>query len=163
MRADPEHPGRPFASLAWEALRSPGEKGQASDEGPSDSSAQPELDDLVDQRPERTLVCTFCHHEVTSPDQRTQVDGAHEHRFMNPHGYLYDIGCFREAPGCRLRGEPSTEFAWFPGFAWTFAACGGCTEHLGWRFDSAGSSFYGLVLNRLVEIGEAGEGGLGDR
>ena len=49
-------------------------------------------------------------------------------------------------------GEPTTEHSWFPPFAWQMANCGGCREHLGWRFRSTASEiFYALIEDRLIE------------
>ena len=103
----------------------------------------------------RGLVCAACGHRITSERERISVLDSHEHRFFNPTGFLFHIGCFRNAPGCLAIGHPSTEFTWFPGFAWCHAMCDGCGQHLGWRFsDSEGNSFFALVLNRLVEAEE---------
>lgn len=117
-----------------------------------ESDEQPEQEGDVDEKPEKAILCGKCNHTVTSERQRIEVDGAHRHRFMNPHGFLFDIGCFGEASGCLVIGEPSTEFSWFPGFAWRYAVCSACHEHLGWTFEGPGETrFHGLVLNRLVE------------
>lgn len=100
----------------------------------------------------RRLLCATCGHRITSEGERISVLGSHEHRFFNPAGFLFHIGCFRNAPGCLTAGQPTTEFTWFPGFAWRHALCGGCSQHLGWCFTSAeASAFFGLVLNRLIE------------
>jgi hypothetical protein len=103
----------------------------------------------------RTLVCAACGHRITSERERISVLDSHEHRFFNPAGFLFHIGCFRSAPGCCVVGHPTTEFTWFPGFAWCHAMCDRCGQHLGWRFsDSEANSFFGLVLNRLAEAEE---------
>jgi hypothetical protein len=87
---------------------------------------------------------------VTSEDERIAVDGGHGHHVVNPHGFAFDIGCFREAAGCVTAGAPTFEFTWFPGYAWRHALCGGCGTHLGWCFAAAASGFFGLVLERLT-------------
>ena len=80
------------------------------------------------------------------------VQGNHQHRFMNPAGFLYHIGCFAEAVGCLVVGPPSHEYPWFPGLVWRLALCGGCRAHLGWHFRGEGSAgFFGLILDRLHE------------
>jgi hypothetical protein len=78
------------------------------------------------------------------------VQGGHEHRFTNPHGVTYHIGCYREAAGCSIVGESTMKFTWFPGYAWRVALCANCRTHLGWRFESPGGGFHGLILNRLI-------------
>lgn len=111
------------------------------------------------EEPERAILCAACRHRLTSERQRISVGDSHEHRFFNPHGFLFHIGCFRAAPGCAVSGVPSMEFTWFPGYAWRFALCGGCGEHLGWRFESAdAATFFGLILNRLVVSDESQHG-----
>ena len=101
----------------------------------------------------RLLLCVLCGHGVTTASARTARGGRQAHTFTNPHGFVFHIGCFATAPGCRATGEPTTEFTWFPGFAWQIAVCGGCGEHLGWLFRSASAeeAFSGLILDRLVE------------
>ena len=77
--------------------------------------------------------------------------GSHAHRFTNPVGYVYEIGCFRAAPGCGHVGEFIAEHTWFAGYSWQIAVCGGCGEHLGWRYRGAEAGmFYGLITGRLV-------------
>lgn len=108
----------------------------------------PKGEDMAEPKP---LRCRACGHAITSAADRVRIADKHEHRFLNPHGFVFDIGCFRRAPGCRLLGEPSHEFSWFPPLAWRMADCGACGDHLGWGFDAPGQVvFFGLVLNRLV-------------
>jgi hypothetical protein len=74
------------------------------------------------------------------------------HTFANPHGLVFEIGCFREAAGCSLLGAPTDEFTWFHGFRWRVACCMRCLCHLGWCFTSgAGGRFFGLIVDRLEE------------
>jgi hypothetical protein len=100
---------------------------------------------------ERSVLCKACGHKVTSSNYAVEVEGKHRHTFFNPAGILFEIGCFEAAPGTEVWGVPTTEFAWFKGFAWRFCNCAGCHNHIGWQFLSGESSFYGLVLNRLTE------------
>jgi len=106
----------------------------------------------VDREPGDAICCRFCLQVITSAGERVAQSGAHRHTFANPHGYLFEIGCFRSAPGCRSEGPAVTEFSWFSGYAWRIAACGRCLNHLGWRFQGAAPSFYGLILNNLIQI-----------
>jgi cereblon len=52
-------------------------------------------------------------------------------------------------------GRPSTEFTWFPGYAWEIAWCSRCGEHLGWRFtavtDGEPGLFWGLRRDAIME------------
>jgi len=114
--------------------------------------AQAPADALGEQPvPEKLLVCVGCGAPITREAARTTHRGGHAHSFFNPHGIVYHIGCFAEAPGCRAVGPPSNEFSWFPGYHWRIVACGGCGVHLGWDFLGAetGGMFYGLILDRL--------------
>lgn len=102
----------------------------------------------------RLLLCALCQAPITWVDARIEVNGDHLHSFFNPHGIIFHIGCFSEAPGCAPASLPSSEFTWFPGFSWRVAHCGRCNEHLGWRFQDELSQFHGLILDRLLERGE---------
>jgi hypothetical protein len=118
------------------------------------SDAQRERD-LLRQRanvPERAprLLCARCGNTITHQDQRIAVNGAHAHSCTNPHGLTFYIGCFRDAPGCAPLGAATTEFTWFPGYAWRITDCAKCGEHLGWLFTSSGDGFYGLIIDRLT-------------
>jgi len=116
-------------------------------------------------RTERPIVCAACGATVTRPEHRVAVQRAHEHRFMNPVGVLFHIGCFASAIGCTIIGPDSLEYPWFKGFAWRYAMCGACGQHLGWHFrktrggGTEDSGFFGLILDRLRQPGEDGEAG----
>lgn len=98
-------------------------------------------------------VCAVCQCPVALASGVCVVNGQHSHRFMNPHGFVFDILCFREVLDCRDEGPPSTEHSWFPGFAWTITQCGGCGAQLGWAFESdAAPRFWGLIENRIVRL-----------
>jgi hypothetical protein len=100
---------------------------------------------------EEYILCRQCMHVITSSAERITVQGLHRHTFANPHGIVFEIGCFRSSIGCGYAGPASDEFAWFQGFSWRVAVCVGCLTHLGWLFTSTGyESFHGLILDRLV-------------
>jgi hypothetical protein len=124
------------------------------DDGKEKAKAKP------DARPkkEKRLFCATCRHPVTHQDERISVQGGHEHRFTNPHGIAYHIGCFREAAGCAVAGEATTEFTWFSGYAWRIATCAHCQMHLGWCFQSGADYFHGLIVDRLISTGPAKNG-----
>lgn len=95
------------------------------------------------------LYCHLCRHQVTDRGQRISLQGGHVHTRTNPAGYVYDFGCYQNAPGCRSLGPRTDEHTWFPGHSWQIAVCGNCGEHLGWLFNGV-SRFYGLIIGRLV-------------
>ena len=102
-----------------------------------------------DERVEKVLRCRSCEAEIARDDDRIEMAGAHAHTFVNPHGHVFEIGCFARAPGCVSIGPPSAFFSWFPGYEWRMAVCGNCRAHLGWCFGET-PDFFGLVLPRLV-------------
>ncbi|KXJ24585.1 protein cereblon [Exaiptasia diaphana] len=74
--------------------------------------------------------------------------------YVNPHGWVHETLTFYKATGVRLRGRPTAENSWFPGYAWTIAECQQCVNHLGWRFTSVKkgltpSKFWGLTRASL--------------
>lgn len=98
------------------------------------------------------LYCRQCNEPVTSKEERVRVLAKHYHSFPNPEGIVFEIGCFSLAPGCARQGRATEKYSWFPPHAWCFALCRSCKTHLGWFYEAAGkSSFYGLILDRLVE------------
>ena len=111
-------------------------------------------DEAGEKEPEKEnyLLCRQCHQVITSPAERTVVHGSHQHTFANPHGIVYEIGCFRNVMGCGHAGPATDDFTWFPGFSWRVALCTLCLIHLGWRFVSTGGEgFSGLILDRLID------------
>ncbi len=112
--------------------------------------------ELLDKKEQKTtsgrkILCKLCGRYITSPDSKIEMSGKHIHVFANPAGYVFRIGCFSAAPGCLVTGEPTEEYTWFPSYAWSYALCAGCMEHLGWLYDSGSDSFFGLILDRLRE------------
>jgi hypothetical protein len=80
------------------------------------------------------------------------VHGSHDHRFMNPAGFTFHLGCFSTAIGCTIVGPDSFEYPWFTGFSWRYAMCGSCGCHLGWHFRKPDhEGFFGLILDRLQQ------------
>ncbi|HEX9812571.1 MAG TPA: cereblon family protein [Burkholderiales bacterium] len=112
-----------------------------------------QIDDAAER--ERRLFCARCRSPITSLDLRIAVNGQHAHSCTNPHGLHFHIGCFRQAPGCAAFGAATTEYTWFPGYAWRVADCARCGVHLGWSFASSSDSFYGLIIDRLTSAGPA--------
>jgi hypothetical protein len=129
-------------------LRQPAERPQEQG-SPEDATAAAEE---KSSQEEVYILCRDCLHPVTRPSDRIGVQGRHRHTFANPHGVVYEIGCFRSVLGCGVIGPASDEFTWFAGHYWRVCVCAACLVHLGWRFASTGGeAFYGLILDRLVE------------
>ncbi|NDV28505.1 cereblon family protein [Desulfovibrio sp. JC010] len=116
----------------------------------ADSGVEVEDQDLMLDS-EKKITCRECGAEITDNSFATKINDKHEHSFFNPHGYVFQIKCFSTAPGCTIAGKPSNEFSWFAGYTWQVAVCRSCMVHLGWRFQSDSSSFYGLIKNNIKE------------
>lgn len=121
-----------------------------------DTAADHEQDDetkdkrQLNELEDKNIYCAICGYILTTINERFAMNGAHEHTFTNPHGYVYTITCFRNAPGVLCAGEETEEYTWFKGYSWCYGLCGQCTSHLGWVYSSKSSNkFYGLIKERL--------------
>ena len=120
-------------------------------------SAQPPINSVLDPQGEDrgasgeriNIYCSFCDHGITGLNHACAVNGQHTHTFFNPAGVVFEICCFRQAPGCVVRGHSTDEFTWFAGYRWSYALCGRCRAHLGWQYTSAEDSFFGLIAPNL--------------
>ncbi len=101
--------------------------------------------------------CARCAQVITHEHARIEVSGEHRHTFVNPHGLVFEIGCFDRAPGCAGVGPAEAFFSWFPGYAWRVVICRGCQAHLGWSYGER-PDFVGLILDRLCEGDDDGDG-----
>ncbi|WP_320008845.1 cereblon family protein [Maridesulfovibrio sp.] len=117
----------------------------------SDSNLEAKLKASLDDPKKKKVLCRTCGAEITDNSFATRVNNSHEHSFFNPHGYVFQIRCYSAATGCRYSGKPSYEFTWFAGCSWQIAVCKACLSHLGWRFQSDSTYFYGLIRDKLTE------------
>ncbi len=113
--------------------------------GPQDKRSQ---ETMTAQK--KKILCGNCFQTITSPEEMIERNGAHQHTFVNPHGVVFTIGCYRAAAGCRPTGPVSDEFSWFKSFTWQIGICEKCLTHLGWHFLSKNDTFFGLILDRLI-------------
>ncbi|HEY9717785.1 MAG TPA: cereblon family protein [Trichormus sp.] len=111
-----------------------------------DKGVSIEVEDKTDTQTQKNIRCKNCGHTITN---RSMAIEPHEHTFRNPFGYSYHVLCYSDAPGAAAVGSPITEATWFAGYAWTFAICAECHNHLGWWY-SGPDSFAGLIATRLV-------------
>ena len=105
-----------------------------------------ETEQKEDEEQQKSVRCRACNHEITTPERAIQP---HEHTFRNPAGYSFHVLRYSDAPGASEVGEATTEATWFAGFAWTFATCKQCHNHLGWWYTGSGR-FVGLIAQRLI-------------
>lgn len=56
--------------------------------------------------------------------------------FVNPGGFIHDTITLRKADGLIQAYNWSSQFTWFPGYAWRMAHCARCNHHIGWCYKS---------------------------
>jgi hypothetical protein len=137
----------PSNSVSFYGFRDPPEY---KDDGMPVSLVEDETKEGVREQ-EEFIRCRQCRNIIASPDDRITVHGSHHHTFANPHGIVFEIGCFKAVKGCGHVGAPSDDFTWFPGYNWRVAICFMCLTHLGWLFTAAGKeNFHALIIDRLI-------------
>lgn len=82
------------------------------------------------------------------------IEGA-QSIYVNPDGYLHDTMTLINATNLVLVSTPSTDYSWFPGYAWSIAVCANCHKHIGWQFIAQKPrlqphKFYGLSRSSLI-------------
>lgn len=99
------------------------------------------------------LYCKSCSHVITAQDWKIEINGDVDHTVFNPAGIVFQISCFRDAPGCWATGQPSSDFSWFKNYKWRIALCEGCGQQMGWLFTGIGivPAFFGLIGNKLTD------------
>lgn len=131
-------------------FKTPPDGGPYQNSGQAGTTEKPQDREASDDT--NALICRQCGFTITHASEKIAVSGAHYHTFANPHGIVFEIGCFQTARGCGAAGAPTDEFSWFKGYFWQVALCGSCLIHMGWRFSAADRpGFYGLILDRLLE------------
>jgi len=101
---------------------------------------------------EEYIICRQCRQAITRPVERISIQGSHQHTFANPHGLVFEIGCFKDVTGCGYAGAATDEFSWFAGYSWRICFCSMCLTHLGWIFSSPVSDiFHALILDRIIQ------------
>ena len=95
------------------------------------------------------IFCIYCNNHITNQDYQIRINESHKHVFANPHGIVFEIGCFKDATGCAVLKDSSQEFSWFSGYSWRITVCNNCLNHNGWLFTSNSNSFFGLILEKL--------------
>ncbi len=109
------------------------------------------------------LCCIHCLSAVTTSNQKTSVNAAHNVHVTNPSGVEFDLACFSEAWGCGMHGLPSVEYSWFEGFRWQYSRCLSCDAHLGWYFEETQGApdrrkhFFGLIIDKLIPAESSAE------
>ena len=97
----------------------------------------------LEERSDRFVKCSSCHHVLTHEDTAISVGGLHRHIKTNPYGNTFEFLCFSEALGCAVEGPDESAHSWFPGCVWQYLHCEACNQHLGWFFHG-NDSFFGI-------------------
>ncbi len=107
---------------------------------------------IISEKQKKAIICSACGNLITYPEYKIAVNGKHAHVFFNPHGIVFELGCFSRASGCIPVGSSTLEFTWFEGYAWKIVVCSSCFEHMGWQYQGeSGGGFFGLILPHLEE------------
>ncbi|KAK4014670.1 hypothetical protein OUZ56_027187 [Daphnia magna] len=74
--------------------------------------------------------------------------------YVNPFGHVHETVTVHRVDGLSVTTPPSTEFSWFPGYAWSIVECSYCHSHMGWLFTANDrhlqpASFWGLCRRSL--------------
>lgn len=127
------------------------------DDGTENRGAPTERhDDDTQTERRRSIRCRRCDHEISDAAAVFSFDSDRASRvFANPHGILHEILTLRYARDLVVTSPPTTEFTWYPGYAWEIAHCGQCLAHVGWSFsavdDQQPATFWGLRRNAIIE------------
>lgn len=77
--------------------------------------------------------------------------------YCNPAGYIHETISFYKVieNSTQMVDRPSTDFSWFPGYAWQIALCSKCSTHVGWKFIAVSKNlkprmFFGLSGKSLT-------------
>lgn len=104
-----------------------------------------------EKKEKRPILCRACRAKITTAAQMIEVNGSHRHTFANPHGKVFEIGCFSGASGCINHGPATHDCTWFAGCTWRFSLCANCFTHIGWKYHSTlAGSFFGLIWAQLL-------------
>ncbi|MBV1905575.1 MAG: hypothetical protein KUG75_05805 [Pseudomonadales bacterium] len=121
------------------------------------STLDPAIKRIVEKQPQSRsgyIYCGICSTIISHIDEKIAVQGSHQHSFTNPYELVFDIGCYRSAPGCDISGHSTSADTWFMAHEWRLANCSGCASHLGWYFEptlnqTTNNTFFGLILERV--------------
>lgn len=101
-------------------------------------------------RDKHFILCRKCGNPITTSDCNIAVNEQYMHKFSNPEGVIYEIGCFSSADGCFIDGDPTLNHTWFEDFRWNYSFCSRCFTHLGWHYQRGDERFFGLILDHLA-------------
>ncbi|KAI1296542.1 Protein cereblon [Halotydeus destructor] len=104
------------------------------------------------------ICCIGCKSKICHKDDvfSMSVEGP-QGAYVNPAGYVHEALTVCQSESLSLEGHPSTEFSWFPGYAWTICSCSRCHSHIGWRFTATNKKLqpelFWAITRKSVELG----------
>lgn len=104
------------------------------------------------------FLCKRCNNKISMyNDIFSMSKGNLAGNYCNPAGYIHETICFYKVieSSTRMIDRPSTDFSWFPGYAWQIALCSKCSTHVGWKFIAVSKNlkprmFFGLSGKSLT-------------
>uniref|UniRef100_F1KWK3 Protein cereblon n=1 Tax=Ascaris suum TaxID=6253 RepID=F1KWK3_ASCSU len=103
------------------------------------------------------IVCRGCGTTLCNMSNMINVSAeGNSALYVNPGGYVHDLFTVSKVTSTVARGQPSSEYSWFPGYKWTIHECAHCMRHVGWRFTSSNlnpPSFFGLTRSSIRPAG----------
>lgn len=107
-----------------------------------------------------TFACANCKNVICRKEDVFPMSGSGpQTSFVNSYGCVHDTLTVRNAIGLLQEQEWSSEFCWFPGYAWRIACCDHCSHHIGWCYKSTvpgirPRKFYGLSRANVCLMSE---------
>jgi cereblon len=86
------------------------------------------------QDPASWLVCSNCQARVVREDWLFENQSDVPLIFSNPHGRAFFLLLASRAHGMIFHPNFTTQYSWFPGYAWSIGVCCRCRQHLGWAY-----------------------------
>ncbi|CAI9773126.1 unnamed protein product [Fraxinus pennsylvanica] len=76
--------------------------------------------------------------------------------YANEHGFVHEVTTLLKTNGLAIKGIPTKEYSWFPGYAWSIADCATCEMHMGWLFTATRKklkprSFWGIKSSQIAD------------
>ncbi|KMQ87897.1 protein cereblon-like protein [Lasius niger] len=110
---------------------------------------------LMDHDERLTLLSYDCAISRLQRELKYLMEEGPQGTYVNPGGVIHETITFYHVQGVMLSdAAPSTEYSWFPGYAWTVAICKSCHHHIGWKFTAVlnnlrPKTFWGLTRRSL--------------
>jgi cereblon len=127
---------------------------------------QPKADTAHEEKSSAPILCKQCRALISHMEALFPMDAERiSHVYANPAGFLHEVLTATAAQGLAVAGPPTTEFSWFPGYAWEIAFCANCGSHIGWSFTAVESDsltphlFWGLRRQAIILVADAPSAG----